>query len=127
MVAIASAGNRINPVPYLVDEAAAPSQFHAAQTKAAISQLAEIDLPGDRESRENVTRELSEAAAELERVSSAFNKRLQFVVDHRSKEITVKVIDKETDKVIKELPPEELKRLHGKLKETIGFLFDEMV
>ncbi|MDR2608699.1 MAG: flagellar protein FlaG, partial [Treponema sp.] len=71
--------------------------------------------------------ELSEAVAELERVSSAFNKRLQFVVDHRSQEITVKVIDKETDKVIKELPPEELKRLHSALKETIGFLFDEMV
>ncbi|MDR1047235.1 MAG: flagellar protein FlaG [Treponema sp.] len=127
MVVMASAGNRINPVPHLIDEAAAPSQFHAAQVKAAISQLVEIDLPGEKEPGEIVARELSEAVAELERVSSAFNKRLQFVVDHRSKEITVKVIDKETDKVIKELPPEELKRLHSALKETIGFLFDEMV
>jgi len=67
------------------------------------------------------------AAADLERISHAFNKKLQFVVDHRSNEVIVKVIDKETDKVIKELPPEELQRLHRNMKEAIGLLFDEMV
>jgi flagellar protein FlaG len=72
-------------------------------------------------------RVLKDAAAELERVSLAFNKKLQFVVDHRSNEVTVKVIDSKTDKVIKELPPEELQRMHSRIKETIGFLFDELV
>jgi len=66
-------------------------------------------------------------AADLERVSLVFNRKLQFVVDQNSNEVIVKVIDKETDKVIKELPPEELQRLHTNLKETIGFLFDERV
>jgi len=41
--------------------------------------------------------------------------------------VIVKVIDKETDKVIKELPPAELQRLHSNLKEAIGLLFNEMV
>ena len=72
-------------------------------------------------------RVLSDAAADLERISLAFNKKLQFVVDHRSNEVTVKVIDTKTDKVIKELPPEELQRMHSQIKETIGFLFDELV
>jgi len=67
------------------------------------------------------------AAADLQRLGLALNKKLQFVVDHRSNEVIVKVIDKETDKVIKELPPEELQRLHRNLKEAIGLLFDEMV
>jgi len=66
------------------------------------------------------------AAADLQRLSVAFNRKLQFVVDHRSNEVIVKVIDKETDKVIKELPPEELQRLHRNIKEAIGLLFDEM-
>ena len=66
-------------------------------------------------------------AADLQRLGSAFNKKLQFVVDHNSNEVIVKVIDKATDKVIKELPPEELQRLHTNLKEAIGLLFDEMV
>jgi len=67
------------------------------------------------------------AAADLQRMGAAFNKKLQFVVDHGSNEVIVKVIDKETDKVIKVLPPEELQRLHRNLKEAIGLLFDEMV
>ena len=65
--------------------------------------------------------------ADLQQVGLVFNKKLQFVVDHNSNQVTVKVIDKETDKVIKVLPPEELQRLHRNLKDTIGFLFDERV
>jgi len=67
------------------------------------------------------------AANDLEQIGLVFNKKLQFVVDHKSNDVIVKVIDKETDKVIKELPPEELQRLHSNLKDTIGFLFDESV
>ena len=71
--------------------------------------------------------DLQKTTSELERISSAFNRRLRFVIDHESKEIIIKVIDSETDKVIKELPPEELRRLHSSLRETIGFLFDRTV
>jgi flagellar protein FlaG len=71
--------------------------------------------------------DLGAAAADMEQVSLAFNRRLKFVVDHQSHEVTVKVIDPETDKVIRILPPEELQRLHGKIRETIGFLFDQRV
>ena len=65
--------------------------------------------------------------ADLKRVGQAFNKKLQFEVDYNSNEVVVKVIDKETDKVIKVIPPEELQRLHRNIKEAIGLLFNEMV
>jgi len=65
-------------------------------------------------------------AQDLERMGNAFNKKLQYVVDHSSNEVLVKVIDKDTDKVIKVIPPEELQRLHRSLKEAIGLLFSEM-
>jgi len=72
--------------------------------------------------------DLERAAADVAQVSQTFNKRLQFVVDRQTHEVIVKVIDKATDKVIKVLPPEELQRLHRKLKEAInGFLFNEEV
>jgi flagellar protein FlaG len=76
---------------------------------------------------EKKNQEIRAAAENIEKVSLAFNKRLKFVVDHQSHEVTVKVIDEETDKVIKVLPPEELQRLHSRIRETIGFLLDEMV
>ncbi|MCL2759466.1 MAG: flagellar protein FlaG [Treponema sp.] len=69
---------------------------------------------------------IQSTAADLQKLSNAFNKKLQFVVEHGSNQVIVKVIDKETDKVIKELPPAELQRLHTNLKEAIGLLFDEM-
>ncbi|MDR3145355.1 MAG: flagellar protein FlaG [Treponema sp.] len=72
-------------------------------------------------------RKILDVAKNLEQISLSFNRRLQFVVDHKSNEISVKVIDKATDKVIKVLPPEELQRLHSRIEETIGFLFDETV
>ena len=65
-------------------------------------------------------------AEDLHRMRLVFNRKLQFEVDQNSNQVIVKVIDKETDKVIKELPPEELQRLHRHLKEAIGLLFDEM-
>jgi len=71
--------------------------------------------------------DIRQVTAEIAQVSQAFNKKLQFVVDQQSHEVTVKVIDKTTDKVIKVLPPEELQRLHRKLKEAIGFLFNAEV
>ena len=71
--------------------------------------------------------ELKQITAELEQITLAFDRRLKFVVDSDSREIIIKVIDNETDKVIKELPPEELRRLHDRISETIGFLFDTLV
>ena len=77
--------------------------------------------------RESDTTDIKAKVADLEKISLAFNRKLQFVVDYETKQILVKVIDPETDKVIKILPPEELQRLHSKIRETIGFLFDEQV
>ena len=71
--------------------------------------------------------DIKDTAKDLEHISYTFNRKLKFVVDHESKEVLVKVIDTETDKVIKVLPPEELQRVHRRIRETLGFLFDQMV
>ena len=71
--------------------------------------------------------DLEQTASNLEQVSLAFNRRLKFVIDENSREVTVKVIDNETDKVINVLPPEELQRVHARIRETMGFLFDQRV
>jgi flagellar protein FlaG len=71
--------------------------------------------------------DVGKAARDLERISSTLNKELKFIVDYKSHEIIVKVIDPETDKVVNILPPEELRRVHSRIKETIGVLFDELM
>ena len=84
-------------------------------------------LPWNRNSGDDKAPDIKTTAQDLEHVSYAFNRRLKFVIDHESKEVFVKVIDTETDKVIKVLPPEELQRLHQRIRETLGFLFDQRV
>jgi flagellar protein FlaG len=110
-IPIVAAGNGAAPAP----------EFHQ-QEHAAVVQKIVASLPGNAPHRA-----VESTAADLERVSFALNRKLKFMVNHESHEVTVKVIDPETDKVIKILPPEELQRLHSRIEETIGFLFDERV
>ena len=94
-----------------------------AEQKIDIKEL-EAALPGIVKSN---TPDLKQTTTDLERISLAFDRRLKFEIDQESRQILIKVIDNETDKVIKVLPPEELQRLHSRIRETIGFLFDKMV
>jgi flagellar protein FlaG len=112
------AGNGV-PRPFFTNE-------RRKQAQAAAISLFAATMPDGKMTK---TQEFKAQAplVHLERISHAFNKKLQFVVNHDSNQVTVKVIDGNTDKVIKVLPPEELKRLNTKLTEEIGFLFDEKV
>jgi flagellar protein FlaG len=121
-LAIASVGGGLN---IALPQEASQDGAHQAARAAALQQFAAA-MPEGRPPAEKKRPEINIAAENIEKVSLAFNKRLKFVVDHQSHEVTVKVIDEETDKVIKVLPPEELQRLHSRIRETIGFLFDEM-
>ena len=102
-----------------------------AQTHASIMQHVEAvkqaEVPVSEARHGDSKPQIHSTAEDLEQISLVFNKKLKFEIDHGSHQVIVKVIDRETDKVIKELPPEELQRLHNNLKETIGFLFDEQV
>jgi flagellar protein FlaG len=123
-IPITTLGARVSFIPrqeILQDRSA------ARQQQAAVIAQFEASLPGNGEAADRHPQALRAAAADLEHISLAFNRKLRFEVDHESKEVTVKVIDGETDKVIKILPPEELQRLHRKIRETIGFLFDERI
>jgi len=62
---------------------------------------------------------------ELQQVSEAFNRRLSFAINEKLDQVVVKVIDSETDKIIKEIPPVELQHVHERIRDVIGILFDE--
>lgn len=79
---------------------------------------------------EEVTRSMPPVSIEailgdLVEVSAAFNRRLSFRVNEKLGQVVVKVIDVNTDKVIREIPPEELQHVHERIREVIGLLFDE--
>jgi flagellar protein FlaG len=71
--------------------------------------------------------EVQRMLREIVNFSDTFNRRLKFSINRELNQVVVKVIDRETDKVIKEIPHEGLQRLHMRLKEAMGLLFDEEI
>ena len=117
--------NTVNPQPDFIKEKQIPSPI---EQKAAVDRV-NVDRINTNlgDEQKPKTQDLKKTVQDLEQITLAFNRRLKFVVDQDSQQIIVKVIDNETDKVIKVLPPEELQRVHNRIRETIGFLFDRMV
>ena len=68
---------------------------------------------------------IADAIDKLKKAGDIFNRRLEFKVDEDTHRIVVKVIDTETDKVIKEIPPEQIIELAAKIQEMVGLLVDE--
>jgi len=69
--------------------------------------------------------QLEAVMEDLQRVGATFNRRLSFSVNDKLGKVVVKVIDTDTDKVIKEIPPEGLQHVYERIREVIGLLLDE--
>jgi flagellar protein FlaG len=80
-------------------------------------------LSGVKDSKMNI----DAVVEELDEISFILSKKLRFYMDHETREILVEVIDPKTDKVVRVLPPEELRRLHHKVEEAIGVIVNELV
>jgi len=102
-------------------EPAQPQQNRAAELM--MQQKIEEQRQKSLASAKNV--DASRYFKEILRFTEIFNKKLKFNIDQNSEQVIVKVVDTETDKVIKEIPPEELQRLYSSMKEAIGLLIDE--
>ncbi|MDP3177942.1 MAG: flagellar protein FlaG [Spirochaetaceae bacterium] len=68
--------------------------------------------------------DLNTAIRDLQRVSEAFNRRLSFSLNEKLGQVVVKVIDIDTDKVVREIPPKELQHVYERIRDVIGLLFD---
>lgn len=71
--------------------------------------------------------ELARQVKMLEETFQAFNRRVRLSVNEEINQIVIKVVDTRTDKVIKEIPAEEIQRMTAKIQEMIGLLVDEQI
>ena len=71
--------------------------------------------------------EIEHQAKALQDTFLAFNRRVKLSVNDTINQVIIKVVDANTDKVIKEIPAEEIQRLIARIKETIGLLVDEKI
>lgn len=100
----------------------ARSQRQSAETTQSTAQTAR-----NASSTPSVDVKLDALVEDLRVATSTLDRRLKFSINRQLDQVVVKVIDRNTDKVIKELPPEEIQRLHVRLREAIGLLIDEEI
>ena len=72
------------------------------------------------EELENVVTDMNLTAQNLQR-------DLLFSVDEKSGGTFVKVIDKETEEIVREIPSKEIREIKSRLEEVAGMIFQESV
>ncbi len=70
---------------------------------------------------------LGDVVSGLNKMVQNLHRNLQFSVDDKSGETIIKVIDSETQKVVRQIPSEEVIKLRQRLKEAAGVLFEGAV
>jgi flagellar protein FlaG len=70
--------------------------------------------------------QLKQMVAEMQGHLDSMNVRLKyFLYGAHENKVAVKVLDSETGKVIREIPPKEMQALQTKMGELVGMLFDK--
>ena len=108
---------KTNPVPDVLIKDA----------RAVAERLARPQIDPQLEKQKISRQEIESQAKVLEKTFLAFNRRVVLSVNEEINQVIIKVIDAETDKVIKEIPAEEIQHLIARIKETIGLLVDEKI
>ena len=99
--------------------------------------VAEKDVPVEKQERLDIEeKQLKEMSPEkVSKVVESFNKvteslnhqlRFEFDKDLPDQPI-VKIVDKKSGKVVREIPPEEFVKMVAKMKDFLGALFDKKV
>ncbi len=69
--------------------------------------------------------ELESAVTEMNSVAQNLQRDLLFSVDEKSGGTFVKVVDKETEEVVREIPSKEIREIKARLEEVAGMIFQE--
>ena len=69
-----------------------------------------------------------EVSQQLQRLSELISdNKLQFSVNKELGSVIVSIVDASTDKVIKQIPSEEIQNLKLRIRKAIGNIFDEVI
>ncbi len=126
-------GNSVSSTdaPKKVVQEEAPEAISAASSSAlqpdSVEHKAEEMEPGRQEAQGNS----KTANEEIKKAVEALNKKMishseaVFGIHDETQRVTIKIVDKDTKKVIKELPPEKTLDMLARIWEMAGILVDE--
>jgi len=69
--------------------------------------------------------EMEKAMVKVNELAKSLSRKLSFSYDDRIEKIIVKVMEGDTEKIIRQIPPEEMIRLSLRMDEIMGMLFNQ--
>ena len=100
----------------------------STSTKRAESQASDQKSENPRNQATKLTKKDVEDMVEaLEDFANTVQTRLNFTIDDGTEDVVVRIMDKETDEVIKQFPAEEILELREKMQDLSGLLFSTNV
>lgn len=100
------------------------SEVQESRSKDVPKEKAEIKYPEDKHmSQEDIIKTIEKANKEF----VTYDRRFEFSIHEKTRQIMVKVIDANNDEVIRELPPEKVLDMVAALWEVAGILIDRKI
>lgn len=117
--------NDIGTFKATMPPAQVPSATPAIRPETAVQ--TEQDARRAREAEETAkeAEPLDVVVSEMNDLVRDMHRELRFSVDDDSGETVIKVVDRETDEVVRQIPSEELMRLRQRLQEAAGVIFED--
>ena len=85
------------------------------------------DKAKEKDEKELSKDEVIEINEALNSFMTAINSDLHFVIHERTKQIILQVVDRRDNKVVKEIPSEEMLDVIANIRESVGALLDKRV
>ncbi len=98
----------------------------AAATGRVASDLKQNEAAGGAREAKKAAQEkepLEDVVSDLNKLVRELHRELRFSVDKDSGDTVIKVIDRETDEVVRQIPSEELIHLRKRLQDAAGVFF----
>lgn len=81
--------------------------------------------PREKKAEKIGPQEVTNAIDKINKTVRIFNRSIQFTKHEESGRLWVKVVDTETKKIVREIPPEEILEIMARIEEMVGLLVDE--
>lgn len=90
-----------------------------------VSDIKSSEIDADTNRHRFKREDLDEAIEVINKIVTGKNERFEFKIHERTGRMMVKLIDNETDEIVKEIPPEKMLDLVASIWDFVGILVDE--
>ncbi len=122
-VGSAQAAQQGTPARQLAEAGTTNTSTAPVQTVSATTESVQQTSTADQASV-NIE-DLQEAVQKMNQLMESNNRSLQFSVDDSTEAVVIKVVDLDTDEVVRQIPSEETLKFSEFLEGMVGLIFDE--